>query len=351
MKKYVKTFQILAVFLIFVALTVAFFVLENRNANIPHMETLKDAALYSLAAFLSSSYGDLVVLSFWGKVVGVTFILFGICFLGLIIGGASNLIAKQFEKRKLGYMGTKFKNHIVIIGWDSFSEDVTIQLVKADRKVAVLTNNKDDVDAIYRQFNGKNVFVCFSGENQPDTHALLNTQNAAAVFLNNGSDTDKLISIISMRQTFPHVQLIVLLENAKLKSTFICAGVTYVLSKDEIAAKLFASYIFEPAVADFTCDLIASATHADEAQYDIQQYRVSKTNPYINTQYGTLFRELKEKYNILPIGLNKSQHSDRGLIKLPSDKETVELGDDIIVIVNGKTECELQALFKCSEGI
>ena len=126
---------------------------------------------------------------------------------------------------------------------------------------------------------------------------------------------------------------------------------TYVLSKDEIASKLFASYIFEPAVADFTCDLIASATHADEAQYDIQQYRVAKNNPYFGQAYGKMFKELKDKYNILAIGLNKGASSERGLLKLPGDSEPIELGDDIIVIVNGKSECELQDLFKCSEGI
>ena len=167
------------------------------------MESVRDALWYSLAAFLATSYGDIIILSFWGKLLGLTFVFFGICFLGFIIGGATNLITKQFEKRKLGYMGTHFKNHIIIIGWDAFSEDVTVQLVKADRKVAVLTDKKDDVDAIHRQFSEKQVFVCFSGENQPDAHRLLGTEFAAAVFLNKGSDTDKLISIIGFKADVP----------------------------------------------------------------------------------------------------------------------------------------------------
>ncbi len=112
---------------------------------------------------------------------------------------------------------------------------------------------------------------------------------------------------------------------------------------------MLASYIFEPAVADFTQDLISSTD--SETEYDIQQYRICDENPFVNAKYGDMFNELKQKYNIISIGLNKTSKNKVSLIKAPVDNEVVEEGDDVIVIANGLTEKIMKNLFKVNEGI
>ena len=243
-------------------------------------------------------------------------------------------------------MGTDFINHVIIIGWDAFSADVAKQLVNADRKVAVMTENKNDIDLIYQQFDQKELFVCFSDLSNYSSLKLLNAEKASVAFLNNGGDSDKLISILNIKKLYPDLKFVVILENSELKETFVNAGVTYVLSKNEIASKLLASYIFEPAVADFTQDLLTSTNN--ELEYDIQQYRVIETNPYKDTSYGNMFFELKEKYNIIAIGLKKGNGQ---LKKVPDNNEKIEQGDDVVVIANGATEKVMQKLFKVYEGI
>ncbi len=351
MKKIYKILFSLLLVVCFGILACLFFSLEGQNSGIPHMQSIADAIWYSVAAFLSVSYSDIIILSFWGKLVGLSFILFGIGFLGFIIGGATNIITKHFEKRKLGHMGTHFKNHIIIIGWDSFAREVAVQLTKAERRLAVLTDSRDDIDTIYQKFGKREMFVCFADDEAPESLDLVAAKDASAIFLNRGSDTNKLVSIINIKRVYPDTHLIVLLENPKLKATFVSAGVTYVLSKDEIASRLLASYIFEPAVADYASDLIASAGHDNSAEYDIQQYRVCKSNPYLDRKYGELFKDLKEKHNIVAIGLNKAGEAGSTLMKLPDDDVAISLGDDIIVIANGVTEGVLQDLFKVCEGI
>ena len=246
-------------------------------------------------------------------------------------------------------MGTDFVDHIIIIGWDSFSEDVAIQLVNADKNVAILTDNKDDIDIIYQSFNHNNVFAKFADINKYENLKDLNIEKSDAIFINQGDDSTKLVSIINIRSIYPSANVIVTLENQKLKDTFVNAGVTYVLSKDEIASKLLASYIFEPAVASFTKDLIASTNN--ETQYDIQQYKVLHENPYLGRNYGDMFFELKKKFNIVCIGLQKAENFERGLLKVPSDNETLDFGDYVIVIANGATEKIMQKVFSTKEGI
>ena len=214
-----------------------------------------------------------------------------------------------------------------------------------------MTDKKDDIDLIYQRFDRKKVFVGFSDLSNYNFLETLNAQEAKSVFLNNGNDSDKLISILNIRKICVKSEFVVLLDSRELKETFKSAGVRYVLSKNEVASRILASYIFEPAVADFTCDLITSAGHDDESDYDIQQYRVVKDNPFIETSYGELFKNLKEEHNIIAIGLNKQGKDGRGLLKVPNDFETIEVGDDVIVIANGDTEIIMQRIFKTNEGI
>ena len=179
---------------------------------------------------------------------------------------------------------------------------------------------------------------------------MLNAEKANVIFINSGSDSDKLITILNIKKIYTDIEFVVILENSELKDTFVSAGVTYVLSKNEIASKLVASYIFEPAVADFTKDLITSTSNEqeNEQEYDIQQYRITNQNPYLGAKYGTLFSELKSKYNIIAIGLNKGR--TKGLLKAPSDDERIEENDDVIVIANGANEKYMRDTFLVCEG-
>ena len=333
--------------ILYLALLTVLICVEKRAGN-HSIDDLFDAVWYSFVTFSTVGYGDVFPVSVIGKIIGLLFILFSIGFIGVIIGNITNIFQKRMEKRRFGLMGTDFQNHVIVIGWDEFAESVATQLINADRKVAVLTNNKDHIDLIFQYFSHDDMYVCFSDISKYGTLKLLNAEKASVIFLNNGSDSDKLISIINIKKLYPRIEFVVILDNSELKDTFMSAGVTYVLSKNEIASKLLASYIFEPAVANYTNELMSSTK--DEANYDIQQYKVKEKNPYLNYPYGKMFHELKEKYNIIAIGLNKNKQGKGRLIKAPDDHETVEKDDDIIVIANGATEQILQNIFNVKEG-
>ena len=243
---------------------------------------------------------------------------------------------------------TKFTNHIIILGWNAFAEDVASQLVGAGKKIAIMTENKDNIDLIYQKFDKKDVFVCFSEINRYLSLDLLNIDKAQVLFLNYGDDSEKLVEILNIKKQYNDAKFVVILDNPDLKYTFVSAGVTYVMSKNEIASKLVASYIFEPAVADYEKDLLSSSV--SELEYDIQQYVVTNENPYVKKNYGEMFLELKNKYNIISIGLNKTTENGKQLMKSPEDDVMVEAGDDVIVIANGATEKIMQQVFKVQEG-
>ncbi len=250
----------------------------------------------------------------------------------------------------MGHYGTSFENHVIIIGWDNFAHAIVRDLAQANQKVAIVTDQKDDIDLIYTEFSTNNVFCLFSDFKNISMFEKANLAKASMVFVNMKNDTEKLISILNIKKEFPKCRFIVALNNSDLADTFYSGGAAFVLSKNEIASKLMASYIFEPDVADMTNDLLTIAQNSEE--YDIKEFKIIEQNKYAGKPYGEIFTDLKTKLNVLPIGLAKIMvGGKRNLIKLPKDDVKVETGDYIILIMSGKESEEIRNLFGTSEGV
>ena len=249
----------------------------------------------------------------------------------------------------MGFNGTNFSNHVIIIGWDKFSKNVAIQLINAHKKVAVVTDKKEDIDFIYEDFEKESIFALYSDLKNIPSFEKVNIEKSNVVFVNLGDDTENLVALLNLKKAHPKTEFLVSLNNSDLRDTFYTAGVTYVLSKNEIAAQLTASYIFEPDVASFESDILSTAENEDD--FDIQQYRITKNNPYLNKSYGEVFNDLKSKFNVLTVGISKCIDGKRNLIKLPKDSEKVELDNFLLFILNGAQEKKIEKIFNVSEGL
>ena len=321
---------------------------ERGHENSP-IQSVGDAAWYSLVTLTTVGYGDKYPVSVAGKAIGAVFLLGSLGVLGVLVFKVSEHISDIRERRRMGYNGTSFSKHVLIVGWDEFARSVAHQLLNADLRLAIVTDAKDDVDLIYEQFPRDKVYVLFADLKDPLVLEKAGIRNAGMVFPNLETDTDKLVAILNIKRQFPDTQFVVALDHEDLRGTFRAAGVTFVLSRGEIAAKLVASYIFEPDVAEYETDLLASAKEAGE--YDIQQYLVKPGNPYLGRTYGETFADLKREHNVVLIGLAKTSDGERRLLKLPSDDVRIDAGDHIIMIVNGVTERAISRVFGTAEGV
>ena len=349
--KYIQKFRLLfiglAAYLVFVfALSWVEAGAEGANIN-----SLMDAVWYSIVTLTTVGYGDFYPVTPLGKAIGVAFVVGSLGLLGLLIGKATERFNEIKERKKMGFNGTNFSNHVVIIGWNDFSREVLQQLHNSSRQVAVVTDQKDHIDLIYGSFSRENVFVLFSDWRDTANFDKLNLGQASVVFVNLPNDTDNLIAMLNVKKVNSTVDFVVALESADLRDPFLSAGCTHVLSKNAIAARLIASYTYEPDVARFANDLITSTVYNQENEFDIQQYRVTEQNPFANQTFGYAFQNLKEKHNVIAIGICKTRNGQRELIKVPRDETVLEVGDYLILILNGKTELAIVKEFGIREGI
>ena len=351
-RKYLKRIN-LVTWVVFILVT--YFVLLlvlvslERQSTDSSIHNFFDAFWYSVVTLTTVGYGDVYPVSPSGKIIGLTFVLGSLAILGMLVGNITEKLNEKREVKKMGLKGTKFKNHIVILGWDSFAKSITEQLLNAEREIAIITDKRDDIDLIPQEFPYKSIFVLYSELDNYNCIRKANLDRAYMVLVNLQSDAEKLIAILNLKKHFTDLNFTVILDNVDLKDTFQSAGVTYVLSKNEIASKLVASYIFEPAVAEFTTDLMSSNKSSD--QYDLQQYLVLEKNPYVNQKYGEVFFNFKNRFNCFLLGISKFQDNKRTLLKLPPNDTLIETGDYLIVILNKIQTIKVEKFFGVKEGL
>ena len=317
---------------------------ETSNIN-----SFQDALWYSVVTLTTVGYGDIYPVTTIGRNIGYIFVLGSLGVLGLLISRITEVFVNIRETRKMGLLGSNYKDHIVVIGWDMFAQSVVDELIGAEKKVAIITDKKDHVDSIRERYNETDVFVLVTDYSNYAVLEKANINKASTVFLNFEDDTQKLVYSLNLKKLYGTVEHVVILNNADLEDTFHAAGVTFTLSKDGIAAKIVASYIFEPDVARYSVDLLSSAVA--DGDYDIQQYLITDNNPYVNCEYKNVFQILKDEHNIILIGISKFlQDGTRKLMKNPAHTITVSLGDYLIMIMTGENEDPITELFGVAEG-
>lgn len=345
-----RIFAIIALFVLIYGVLVGLLVYVEKDSQQSNLNNYSNSIWYSLATLTTVGYGDLFPSTTYGRFIGYILMITSVFIFGLLIGQLTTLMTTIKENKKLGYSGTGFTNHAVIIGWNEFGRHVVDQLVGVGREVAVITNSKNDVELIQEKYSQKSVFVLFSDYNNNDLIKKSNIESATIVFVNMADDTDKLVYVLSLKKVFPNSEFVVTLENGDLKDTFMAAGVANTISTQEISSKLLASYMFEPDVASYSESILSYAK--SDTDYDIKQLLVTPDNPYNGKAYQEVFFDLKKRYNSVLIGITKrDKYGNKKLVKNPLGDLKVNAGDYLIIILNGKAFKLLKRVFGVEEGM
>lgn len=333
--------------IVYVVLIVGLVHVEKDNPN-SNIKNLVDGFWYSVVTLTTVGYGDFYPVTPIGKILGLVVILSSIGVLGFLIGNFTNIIQKHMEKKKKGFFGTDFSNHFVIIGWDDFANNVANQIINANSKIAIITDNITDLEFIKECYSENQVFVLFSDYKNIEALTKANIKKANSVFVNFSEDTKSLIYVINFKKHFD-INVVVALQSSELKETFKSVGVNHIILKNEITSRMVASYIFEPDVAEFTEELME--TSISENDFDFNEYKVIGVNPYLNMDYMDAFIDLKKKYNTILIGITKIENNKRILLKNPSNGVKIELNDYVLIICSNNYQKIIENVFGVKEGI
>ena len=160
-------------FLIYLALLIVL-VLSERNVEGASINNLFDALWYSLVTLSTVGYGDYYPVTTIGKTIGLVFVFSSLGVLGYLISQLTVKLTQYMEDKKNGLFGTKMENHIVLIGYNKFSNTILQQIIATGINVAVVTNKKEDVDVIADNYEKHSVFTLLTDYNNFDNLEKVN---------------------------------------------------------------------------------------------------------------------------------------------------------------------------------
>jgi voltage-gated potassium channel len=330
---------------VYISLVFILYLIESGNKD-SNIKSFSDSLWYSIITLTTVGYGDRFPVSGLGRIISLVFVLGSVGVLGYLISEMSNKFYDYMEDKKLGYLGVDFENHVVIVHWNEFAQEILQEIANAGKQVVIITNEREDIELIYNNYDRDLVFALHYDYLDHKTYERANVQHAKTLLLNFEEDTDNLVNLIALKKSFSHLSYVIALNSPSLKETFHELGVTFTLSKNEVASKLIASFVFEPVVAQITEGLMSSATTDEDM--GLMQFRVIQENPFLNAKCFDLFVQLKKDLNVILVGLSKKNGK---LINNPTNSHTVEVGDYVAVLGCPKARMEMTRLFQVEEGI
>jgi len=346
-KKLKKRIRIILIWSVVLSLYTSLLLYFEGQTPDSNIKDTFDAVWYTIVTLTSVGYGDYYPVTTIGKILGLTAVLGSVGVLSFIISKITVKYSAYMEKKKNGHFGTKFTNHFVIIGWDSFSKQVANQIIKSKNKIVIVTDNKNDVELINDFYDSELVAVLFSDYNNYENLSKANIESSSKVFVNFLDDSQSLIHIINIQKQYHSIDFVVTLNSQDLKETFQSVGVSYIVSKNEIASNLVASYIFEPDAAVIIEDLMETSTSATDT--DVVQFKITSSNPFIGSNCIDAFIKLKTDFNSVLIGIAKA-NSAQTVIRNPNGDVKIEINDYLIILTDGASKEILSKSFGVNEG-
>lgn len=316
---------------IFIALTLLIWLVELKGRDMSFI----DAFWYSAVTVTTVGYGDIFPETTAGRIAGLLLFAFSITVFTFLVSTIQREVAARQRQKELGMDGTKFSNHVAICGWSRIAGVALRELLAADRKVAIITRNPEDVPLIRQLGTEKSIFVTVGDSTAEEALERANVLLANTVVAAADDDTENLIVALHIRRLNPGARIVVATKRPELRSTLTATGVTYVASPFELSGRLIASAAFEPEVAQFVEDVTSGADDDDDEGYDLQQFTIPATSSLANLTAGQVMGALRQIQGPLLVGVAKAVGNGHyKVFPHPDEQMPVSPSDSLIVLGN-----------------
>jgi voltage-gated potassium channel len=331
-------------FLIVFAFTATALFLIERNEPGTRFDSIGDTIWFCVVTMSTVGYGDVYPITPAGRAITGGFILFTLTTLGLLVTAISEAVMEVKRMEEAGLIGTQMENHVVVCGFNSMARAALVELMAADRKVALLCESHDELGAARDYQRGDAELFITSGEpSQELFRDRLNAERAEAVIIAMHDDAKNLIATLNMKAVNPRARLVVALQREELRQTLMAGGVTYIASPNELSGRLVASAAFEPEVAQLLEDLMSGVI----GSYDMQQYQAGKLGGHTVQKVRSLLHEIDGP---LLVAVAKKEASGYRIVPHPPPDLVVEAIDQIVVLADNPQAERLTAKYGVQQG-
>lgn len=282
--KFYKSLTIVVIFIILCS--VLFYAVEYKhNSNI---DGLDDSLWWGFVTSTTVGYGDIYPVTSIGRFIAMLVMLIGIGIFGFITASVASILVEKNLKKGMGLLDVRFKNHIIIIGWNFRSKSIIEELVNEDENIQIALI--DDIDS--NPYNSKSISYIKGDAWNDKTLERANIKEAkiAIVLGDKEKESDKTIDAksvlicLAIDRLNPDIYLVTEVINHENVVHFKRANVNDFIVSNQIESKILVRSVLYKGVNKAFRELITNS-------YGNEIYEVKIEPKYIDSTYEEVIKE------------------------------------------------------------
>lgn len=275
----------------------------------PEIDSLFDAFWWLIVTIATVGYGDIVPKTYIGRVIGIIIIILGVTLFSLISGSIASLLVEWRIKERKGLGKVRFKNHLVILGWNNHLEktlEAMGNFINLDDYNIVLVNQAEEED--YENFKSKfpdlNIKFIHGDFTKENVLKRANISHAKYIIILSDTyggrsleecDERTLISILLIRTLNSDAKIYAEVVKEEKAKYILRAGADDIIVGNEFNSILLSSALLSPAYHM----LLKEISSLEKMRVKL----IPLPKGFIGKTFKELFEHIKEKENAMTIGV------------------------------------------------
>lgn len=304
-----KIFFLLFIVVIFFGFSV--FLLEsNSDRADTQIKTLFDSIWWLFVTISTVGYGDMVPKTVFGQVIGIFTVIAGVTFFSVFSGSVASILVDIRLKERRGLGSVTYKEHIMILGWNSNLEQIisTLPVYIGGRNfnlVLVNDGTEEDYDEIKSKFLGYNIKFIHGDFTKESVLRRANLDGAKSVViladtygkkLLDDADERTLHTVLSIKVINPEIKIFAEVMDQNKAKNILRAGADSVIQSGEFNPILISSAVVSPAMPIFIRELIVNYEEPKIRMEEVPHHLIGK-------EFKELFKIFREKTKGMVIAL------------------------------------------------
>jgi voltage-gated potassium channel len=274
------------------------------------VDNLGDAIYWAIISMTTTGYGDITPSTGGGRVIAAVVVVSGLVLLSIVTATVSSVFVERKIREGKGLETVKFKDHIVLCGWNNNAEEIVEGLIRSlptEKLHLVLVNelSEEEVESLKHKFQERGFRFLRGDFTREDVMARANiTQARSAILLADTSgqhslekaDERTILGTLAIKSMAPEVKTCAELLNPENKQHLRRANVDEIVVRGEHIGNLLAGAATSPGLPRVISSLLSP-------EEENNLWKVEIPSRFLGKTAGELAAYFKREHQALLIAL------------------------------------------------